>query len=191
MQRQQVKGFSILDVLVVVFLLGIIAAIVVPRFMNLHSDAHRANNQGTAAAMSAGVALIRSKAQQLGYDRPLNLELNGEDYIVLFTSAGYPIGLGHSKTNYMLFEQTPLGDEACKLFFQVIMRGNEASVITRKDYREKGLRADYMAAGTQGKIYDGCRYIYTEAQPEKGKVYIVLYDSNEGSVTVEVGDMPR
>ncbi|MAZ43651.1 MAG: hypothetical protein CMF48_00535 [Legionellales bacterium] len=191
MHCKRIKGIGLLDILVVVFLLGIVAAIVVPRFMNLHSDAHRANNQGTAAAISAGITLLQSKAQHKGYDRPLTFQMGEEDYVILFTSDGWPQGIGQSRTNYMLFEQSELGDAACKLFFEVIMQGNETSVITRNDYRKNGERADYMAMGFRGRVYDGCRYIYTDAQPEKGKVYVVKYDPNGGNVTVETGDMPR
>lgn len=185
------KGLGALDILVVVFLLGIIAVIVVPRFINLHSDAHRANNQGTAAALSAGIALLQSKAQHQGYDRPLSFQSDGKDYVVLFTSEGYPQGVGRSRTNYMLFEASELGDEACKLFFSLIMKGNNTSVITRHDFEKEGVRGDYMAMGVRGKVYDVCQYIYTDAQPEKGKVYMVVYDPNQGEVIVDIGEMPK
>ena len=185
------RGFGLTDCLIVFFILGTIVALVLPRVMNLRSDAHKANNQGTAAQVKAGIKLLQSKASRQGYDKPLTIRQAGKDYVIIFTGDGYPQGIGLSKTNYKLFDPSDIGDEACNDFFNLIMFGKDTSVVTKTQFFHKGKRADYVAMGFKGKIFDGCRYIYADAKTPEGKVYTILFDPNTGEVTDGIGEMPR
>eukprot|EP00919_Chromeraceae_sp_WS-2016_P078950 GHVR01187044.1.p1 GENE.GHVR01187044.1~~GHVR01187044.1.p1 ORF type:complete len:140 (-),score=18.42 GHVR01187044.1:52-471(-) len=60
MKRQ--AGFTIIELVVVIALLGILAAVALPRFIDVTDDAHRASVQGTAGAVGAAVALVKAQA---------------------------------------------------------------------------------------------------------------------------------
>lgn len=58
---KQQKGFTLIELVVVIVILGVLAAVALPRFMNATEDAHTAAVQGTGGALAAGVALVRSQ----------------------------------------------------------------------------------------------------------------------------------
>jgi len=55
------NGFTLIELVVVIAILGILAAVALPRFMNATKDAHRAAVAGTAGALGSAVALVRAQ----------------------------------------------------------------------------------------------------------------------------------
>ena len=60
MQKQQ--GFTLIELVVVIIILGILAVTAAPKFINLQSDAHKSALQGLKGALVGSNALIFSKA---------------------------------------------------------------------------------------------------------------------------------
>ena len=56
------KGFTLIELVVVIVILGILAASAAPKFMDLQSDARKSALQGMQGAVKSAVSMTYSKS---------------------------------------------------------------------------------------------------------------------------------
>lgn len=90
MLLQRSKGFTLIELITVIIILGVLAVSAAPRFFEFAGDARRAALQGMQGAMKSSLSMVTAYAQLKGAQNQLNyvLTLPNGDQIVL--DYGYP-----------------------------------------------------------------------------------------------------
>ncbi|MGN1392774.1 MAG: type II secretion system protein [Succinivibrionaceae bacterium] len=63
------KGFSLIELVVVIVILGILSATAIPKFMDLQSDARASSLHGLEAAIKSAMTMIYSKSIVMGVEK--------------------------------------------------------------------------------------------------------------------------
>ncbi|MEZ9197372.1 type II secretion system protein [Shewanella sp. 10N.286.54.B9] len=72
MQKQ--NGFTLIELVVVIIILGILAVTAAPKFINLQGDARASALQGMKAALQSGNSLYYSKAAIGGFEKKVSTD---------------------------------------------------------------------------------------------------------------------
>jgi len=93
-QARQNKGFTLIELIIVIVILGIIAVVAAPRFINVSGDAKIATLEGMGGAIISASQLVYAKAIVQGVDKLATgyVDLDGDGTSDIETRFGYPSG---------------------------------------------------------------------------------------------------
>lgn len=152
MKKQQ-SGFTLIELVAVIVLLGILAVTAAPRFLNLQSDARAATLEGIAAAIQSVNAQVYARSLLQGVqnsdDEVLTADLTLGGNGIVEVDFGYVDANDNDNDNLELFDLLAL----------------DTDVFSTQDNGQESVRIGYDADGDNNVIEasDACYLIYTNS----------------------------
>jgi MSHA pilin protein MshB len=169
MKRQ--AGFTIVELVVVIALLGILAAVALPRFMDVTSNAHASSVKGVGGGLASGVAMAKAQAVIENVSAATTVTMSGGTTVNV-NANGYP------------YQETggALTAADCVSIWGEVLQGG-APVVTSVAYGSltdaQKAQNDYSVAVTGGVTCD-----YTYINDNTGNMG-VEYNTSSGAVAID------
>ncbi|MBB1475619.1 prepilin-type N-terminal cleavage/methylation domain-containing protein [Shewanella sp. SG41-3] len=162
MQKQQ--GFTLIELVVVIIILGILAVTAAPKFINLQGDARVSALQGLKAAIQGANTLVYSKAALAGKEQATGatVTLTGSSTATPATNIDVTTDYGYLTTALVNFQNAI-----------------DLSVSAGTDPNATGITTDWVFDVATGKFWQAgapstCTFTYTSATATALPVYSAM-----------------
>lgn len=171
MKQSTSHGFTLIELIIVIVILGILALTAAPRFLNLADDANEAVMRTLAANLQKAVKDTHLRWLMLGSPGRVQNMQGFSDNTIDMSSNGWPIGLNKGNAN----DNVGRGNAGCtSLWNYLLIDGPRSATNTAQDFQS------YRHSGNTS-----CSYIYRgngdTANRTSAKLG-VIYNSQTGTV---------
>ncbi len=130
------QGFSLIELVIVIVILGLLAATAIPRFLNVTDDAEDASLEGVTGGLATAVGFVRAQWEVDGRNNT-NVVLDGTT-LSLDTRFGYPTGMVTSgvDTGGGNTSVTGMSNASCQEVFKYILQSAPRNVLFNADARK-------------------------------------------------------
>lgn len=178
MKRQQ--GFTLIELVVVIIILGILAVTAAPKFMNLQGDARAATLEGARTALQGANSIIYSKAIIAGLETAANQTVTISTGVTITADFGFL-----NVTNNNATTLTNLTN-SLDMSFETLANDNDTTLVTTADWGVFRVNATTIRIVPNGRsasvvAANACHMQYTEAaNVATGPVYTLTAATTSG-----------
>ncbi|MBV7317384.1 Tfp pilus assembly protein FimT/FimU [Shewanella sp. NIFS-20-20] len=148
--RQSHRGFSLIELVIVIVILGILAATAIPRFLNVTDDAENASVDGVAGGLATAVGFTRSQWEVDGR-RNTDVVLDGTSIYI-----DPRFGFATDAVNGANTDATSMSDASCQQVFNAVLQSAPRNVVQGQDARKVRFIVSMIGgAGGTGTAIDG------------------------------------
>lgn len=173
----KLSGFTLIELVVVIIILGILAVTAVPKFINFKDDAIEATYSGYIAALKDGMRLAKSRWILDGKQSPV--EIDGVQ--MYFTSKGVPKAVGTDTQGDTTSAANCAAIWNALVKSSQVMRNWGGGGCTTGDYSQCDMYtigADQVDGGDSG----ACRFRVVKEDKSEARDEDIVYRINDGIV---------